>query len=255
MNKAEMETPTNAPSLAQRIAARDHGIASPVMYQRWSDLLFLHWRWDAAEIQKLLPPGLFVDTHEGDAWIGIVPFFMNRIRPRFLPPVPGLSWFLELNVRTYVFDKNGTPGVWFFSLDCNQSIAVRVARKFFGLPYFDAKMSARGSANDRIHYQCQRVGAASSSIFEYALADESKLAEPGSLDFFLAERYILFANTPRGLRLGRVQHVPYPLCEAKVARFDQGPCRWNGMVLPDVPPDHIIGSRGVDVRIGALEKA
>lgn len=241
------------PTLDQRLAARDHGVRWPVMYQRWSDLLFLHWRWDADDLQKRLPPGLFIDTHQGDAWLGIVPFYMERIRPRFLPPVPWLSWFQELNVRTYVHDKHGTPGVWFFSLDCNQPIAVRVARAGFGLPYFDATMHSR-RANGRVHYTCQRREQTSAASFGYTLDPSARLAEPGTLDFFLAERYVLFAQTPRGLRLGRVSHVPYPLCAATVSEFDPAPLAWDGLDVPSAPPDHVIGSRGVDVHIGSLEK-
>ncbi|MGE9270967.1 MAG: DUF2071 domain-containing protein, partial [Verrucomicrobiales bacterium] len=89
------------------------------MSQRWSKLLFLHWRVDPAWIAHRLPPGLYVDTFEGEAWLGIVPFFMGRIRPTGLLPLPGISWFHELNVRTYVHDQRGIPGVWFLSLDCN----------------------------------------------------------------------------------------------------------------------------------------
>jgi len=242
----------NSPTLTQRIAARDHGVASPVMYQRWSELLFLHWRWDPDELQKRLPPGVFIDTHEGEAWLGIVPFFMERIRPRFLPPMPWLSWFQELNVRTYVHDDNGTPGVWFFSLDCDQPIAVSIARNAFRLPYFNARMTARRTPSG-LGYECYRRGEEHISAFDYQLSDQSQHAEQGTLDFFLAERYILFANTRRGLRLGRVQHVPYPLCAATVTRFDQHPFVWDGFAAAPRPPDHIIGSRGVDVRIGALE--
>lgn len=241
------------PSLDQRLATRAHGVASPVMYQRWSQLLFLHWKWDADELQKRLPPGLFIDTFQGEAWLGIVPFFMERIRPRFLPCLPWISWFLELNVRTYVHDEKGTPGVWFFSLDCNQPLAVRIARAGFGLPYFDARMSAR-RMGEGIQYDCQRRGQELRARFQYQLAGETHIAEPGSLEFFLAERYTLFANTPRGLRLGRVQHVPYPLAAATVREFDPAPIAWDGLELPRGAPDHVIGSPGVDVRIGALER-
>ena len=223
------------------------------MYQRWSDLLFLHWRWDADDLQRRLPPGLFIDKHEGEAWLAIVPFFMERIRPRFLPPVPWLSWFQELNVRTYVHDENGTPGVWFFSLDCNQPVAVRVARTGFRIPYFDARMTAQRHAR-RVQYCCQRSDRTGLSSFDYTLDSQPRLAEPGSLDFFLAERYVLFANTHRGLRLGYVQHTPYPLSAAKVVQHDQLPFAWNDFGMTNRLPDHVIGSAGVDVRIGALQK-
>ena len=131
-----MSTPTNQ----QRLDACKAPPQAHVLYQSWKELLFLHWRIDPAVIQATLPPGLTVDTFEGDAYLGIVPFCMCNIRPRFLPVVPGISNFLEMNVRTYVHDEEGRPGVWFYSLDANQKLAVRVARKFFNLPYFDAKM-------------------------------------------------------------------------------------------------------------------
>ena len=241
------------PTLDQRLATRAHGVASPVMYQKWSDLLFLHWRWNAEELQKRLPPGLFIDTHEREAWLGLVPFFMECIRPRFLPPAPWLSWFQELNVRTYVHDEKGTPGIWFFSLDCDQPIAVRLARTLFRLPYFDARMKVQRDDEGGIDYSCQRRGQKDASLFEYRFNSETRIAEPGSLDFFLLERYVLFANTRRGLRIGRVQHEPYPLKATLVSRQDQQAFVWNGFQPANRPPDHVIGSSGVAVRIGALE--
>ncbi len=114
--------------------------ASPVMYQSWRDLLFLHWEWDADDIQRSLPSGLRVDRHDGRCYLGVVPFKMRRVRPRFVPPMPGVSDFLELNFRTYAYDASGTPGVWFYSLDANQRLAVAVARRFFHLPYHWARM-------------------------------------------------------------------------------------------------------------------
>jgi uncharacterized protein len=238
--------------LQQRLLARDVTIASPAMYQRWTDLLFLHWRVDASDLQRRLPVGLTVDTHEGEAWLGIVPFFMERIRPRFLPAIPWLSWFHELNVRTYVHDAHGTPGVWFFSLDCDQPVAVRAARTLFNLPYFNAKMHSKRSPEE-VQYTCQRRGQSHASRIDYALETASHHALPGSLEFFLAERYVLFANTANGLKLGRVAHTPYPLCEARVTQSDALPLVWNGLSQVTRRPDHILGSRGVDVRVGALE--
>jgi len=99
-------------------------------YQSWSDLTFLHWRIEPESIQKLLPPGLTVETFDHSAWVGIVPFSMEKVRPWWAPAVPGISWFLETNVRTYVRHTNGDTGVWFFSLDANSRLAVRVARTF-----------------------------------------------------------------------------------------------------------------------------
>lgn len=221
------------------------------MLQRWEKLAFLHWRWDAADIQHTLPPGLFVDTFQGDAWLAIVPFYMRGIRPRFCPPVPGISDFLELNVRTYVHDEQGRPGVWFYSLDCDQPLAVWTARTFFHLPYQHARMQAP-MADGWIDYTCQRRGEPDRSRFRYQLSDGTRTAEPGTLEFFLAERYLLFSQSPRGTRCGQVHHVPYPLAEANLDAWDAKPLLQAGFKDPERPPDHVIGSPGVAVSVYPL---
>jgi uncharacterized protein len=222
------------------------------MYQRWSDLLFLHWKWDTADLQSRLPDGLYVDTFDGEAWLGVVPFYMQRIRPRFLPPVPGISWFLELNVRTYVHDDHGRPGVWFFSLDCDQPLAVWAAQTFFHLPYQNAAMKA-DKAGQQIHYQCERAGLSAPATFDYTLTGPMRSAEPGTLEFFLAERYLLFSSTPRGLCTGQVHHVPYPIAKTSLDSWSDAPLLWNGWPAPLCPPDHVLGSPGVDVEIFPLQ--
>lgn len=245
------DVPPLLPTLESRLAFRERQLRAHVMHQRWEKLLFLHWRWNAAEIQQTLPPSLFVDTFQGDAWLAIVPFYMRGIRPRFFPAVPGISDFLELNVRTYVHDEQGRPGVWFYSLDCNQPFAVWTARTFFDLPYQHARMSAE-VGDGGIDYRCQRRGASSESRFRYRIAAESQAAEPGSLEFFLAERYLLFSRTPRGIRCGQVHHTPYPLAEAKLEAWDVNPLLQAGFADPQRSPDHIIGSSGVDVAVYPL---
>lgn len=233
------------------LAARERPDRPHVMLQRWERLVFLHWRWDAVEIQRTLPPGLTVDTFQGDAWLAIVPFFMRGIRPRFCPPVPGISDFLELNVRTYVRDAQGRHGVWFYSLDCNQPLAVWTARTFFHLPYQHAQMSA-AMQDETVDYTCQRRGEAAESRFVYAIDRATAAAEPGTLAFFLAERYLLFSRTPHGLRCGQVHHTPYPLAEVKLDAWDVHPLLQAGFCDPGRPPDHLIGSPGVDVQVYAL---
>lgn len=219
-----------------------------VLYQRWTELAFLHWRWDPAALQRTLPPGLVVDTFQGEGWLAIVPFFMRDIRPRFCPTVPGISNFLELNVRTYVRDAQGRHGVWFYSLDCNQPIAVWTARTFFHLPYRHARMSAK-RADEWIDYACRRRGESAESRFRYRVASTSRPAEPGTLAFFLAERYLLFAPTPGGIRCGQVHHVPYPLADLELEAWDANPLAQAGFGSPDRPPDHLLGASGVSVRV------
>lgn len=221
------------------------------MLQRWERLLFLHWRWDAVEIQHTLPPGLFVDTFQGDAWLAIVPFFMRGIRWRFTPALPGISDFLEMNVRTYVHDGEGRHGVWFYSLDCNQPFAVWTARTFFHLPYQHARMSAPVT-DGLVNYTCQRRGETDASVLRYRIAGDTQPAAPGTLEFFLAERYLLFSQTPRGIRCGQVHHTPYPLARVDLEGWDLKPMLQAGFAHPNRPPDHVIGSPGVDVRIYPL---
>ena len=172
-----------------------------VMRQTWAHLLFLHWRFPVAMVQRTLPPGLTVDTFDGAAWLGVVPFFMQKVRPRGLPGIPGLTNFLELNVRTYVHDDAGRPGVWFYSLDCNQPIAVRTARSLFHLPYEHATMSAGIQADGTIEYDARRRGEGSEARFVYASNHAGSEVEPGSLEFFLIERYALFAHATTSGRL------------------------------------------------------
>jgi len=239
------------PTLESRLAVCTRPSRPHVLLQRWEKLAFLHWRWDAADIQRTLPPGLFVDTFQGDSWLAIVPFYMRGIRPRFCPPVPGISDFLELNVRTYVHDEQGRPGVWFYSLDCDQPLAVWTARRLFHLPYQHARMQAP-MTDGWIDYTCQRRGEPAQSRLRYQLSAETRTAAPGTLEFFLAERYLLFSPSPRGIRCGQVHHVPYPLAEAKLDAWDAKPLLQAGFSDPQRPPDHVIGSPGVAVRVYPL---
>lgn len=223
------------------------------MFQRWSNLLFLHWQWDVADLQSRLPAGLHIDTFDGKAWLGVVPFFMERIRPRLLPPLPWISWFMELNVRTYVHDDQGRPGVWFFSLDCDQPLAVWTARTFFSLPYEHAVM--RGQRTRRkVDYHCRRTDQPASAAAEFAYTFESPShdAAPGSLEFFLVERYLLFASTPAGICTGQVHHQPYRIATPRLDAWSAAPLQWNGWAAPTRRPDHVLGSSGVDVEVFAL---
>lgn len=250
--------PLLVPSDAQRLAMRDRPTRAAVMFQHWRDLLFLHWRYSAEAIQATLPPGLHVDTHEGHAYLGVVPFVMRNVRPRFLPAVPGLSHFLELNLRTYVHDEAGVPGVWFYSLDADQRLAVAIARQLFHLPYESARMRYQRTPDGRSVFHSRRMRPAERQL-ETTLAwrpvGTPRTAVPGSLDFFLAERYRLFAHTPSGLRCGTVHHAPYPLCDAEVTTMDESLFALNGFTPTGRAPDHVVCSSGVDVSIYPLMRA
>lgn len=241
-----------SPTHEQRKAVRQRPAGFSVGHQRWSDLLFAHWEVAPAQVQATLPVGLHCDTHEGRAYVGIVPFFMERIRPAFLPPLPWVSWFLELNVRTYVHDEQGRPGVWFYSLDCNQPIAVQIARRFFRLPYFHAPMTARRNGGV-IDYHCQRHGPRGAR-YRWTAAGDTQTAAPGSLEFFLLERYALFsADGEGGIYTGRVHHEPYRYGATEAEALSTEPATLVGFDLKGELCS-LLAAKPVDVEIFELQE-
>jgi uncharacterized protein YqjF (DUF2071 family) len=211
-----------------------------VMAQSWHDLLFAHWPIDAAQLRKTLrphiPAALAIDTFNGQAWIGVVPFRMSGVRLRATPVLPVLSAFPELNVRTYV-THGGKPGVWFFSLDAANAIAVSIARAWFHLPYFNARMRcedfstiaslAKQAGVDRegwIDYESRRThrNAPSANLrAKYRPTGKIFHAQPGTLEHFLTERYCLYAADGQGrVKRGEIHHVPWPLQQAE-AKFSE----------------------------------
>jgi uncharacterized protein YqjF (DUF2071 family) len=169
------------------------------MAQSWHDLLFAHWPIDASLLRPHRPPGLTIDTFEGQAWIAVVPFRMSGVRLRETPALPGLSAFPELNVRTYVVADH-RPGVWFFSLDAGSSVAVAIARARFHLPYFRARMKCE-KGDGWIKYASERTHrGARPAILEakYRPVGGVFEAQRGTLEHFLTERYCLYSTDSRG---------------------------------------------------------
>jgi uncharacterized protein len=188
-----------------------------VMAQSWHDLLFAHWPVDASALRALIPPQLPIDTFEGQAWVAVVPFRMTEVRLRGTPAVPWLSAFPELNVRTYV-TCSGKPGVWFFSLDAGNSLAVAIVRAWFHLPYFRARMSC-AEREGWIHYQSERIHrGAPAGLLEsrYRAVGEAFLSQSGTLEHFLTERYCLYTTDGRGgVIRGEIHHPPWQLQRAE----------------------------------------
>ena len=210
----------------------------PVMRQRWSDLLFLHWPVPAEALRPLVPPPLQVDTFEGQAYVGLVPFLMSGVRPTWAPPVRGLSRFPEVNVRTYVHLDGRDPGVWFFSLDAANAAAVRIARGLFHLPYHYASMGIE-KAGSTIRYRSDRRWPGPTPAgcrVEWEPAGPPTASTPGTREHFLAERYILYSVKGRKLYRGRVHHPPYPLQPARVLRLEENLVAAAGIERPDAPP-------------------
>ena len=244
------------PSKEERVKWRDEPDEPVAIYQNWRNLLFVHWTFDPDVIQKTLPEGLTVDTFHSKAWVGVIPLFMRDVHPRFVPAVKAVSDFLELNVRTYVYDRQGRPGVWFYSLDCNQWLAITAARVGYYLPYHDAEMTAEDGDDGLIDFRCRRRTSEKLTRFWYTGKGMAHSAEPGTLDFFLIERYLLFTRDPASgdLFYGRVHHQPYPLLAPKLAAFDTAMLEANGLPIPAGAPEAIHFSPGVDVKTYALRR-
>ena len=184
-----------------------------LMAMDWDDLLFLHWPVAPESMQRFIPKGLDLDIRDGKAWISVVPFRMSHVRPRFLPCLHGLHAFAELNVRTYVV-RGGIPGVWFFSLDAANQVAVRAARRFFHLPYFDADMQV-SRESDRFRYDSRRTHAgAPPAAFaaEYGPVGPVYRAADGSLEDWLTARYCFYAaDDEGGIYRTTIHHKPWRL--------------------------------------------
>jgi uncharacterized protein len=188
------------------------------MGQTWEELLFAHWRVDLDDVRRHVPDDLEVETHDGSAWIGLTPFRLTNLRARGTLPLPRVASFLELNVRTYVRAVDEKPGIWFFSLDASSRLAVEAARRTYRLPYFHARMSAT-HRDGWIDYECARLQEPG-RVFHGSYRPEGKpfTAHPGSLEWFLTERYCLYTTDPAGRLLrAEIHHDPWALRTAESA--------------------------------------
>ena len=197
--------------------------------------MFAHWPVPVTSILPWLPPGISLDTFSGQAWVAVVPFLMTGIRLRATPALPYLSTTLELNLRTYV-TVAGYPGVYFFTLDAASPVAVRIARRFFHLPYFDAHMSCTESQG-AFDYKSQRLDAPAPFHARYHPTGPVACAQAGTLEHFLTERYCFYTTNNSGEILrGDISHQPWPLQPAEADFLENGlTLPWN-IELPATPP-------------------
>jgi uncharacterized protein YqjF (DUF2071 family) len=226
------------------------------MRMTWADLGFLHWEIPVAVLRPLVPDALEIDAFEGRAFVGLVPFTMKGVRPVWAPSVPWLSNFHETNVRTYVHHQGRDPGVWFLSLDAANPIAVVIARMLWKLPYHFARMRLQQEgagvryATDR-RWPGPHPGACA---LRYEPTGPVAPAAVGTLEHFLAERYVLYAFARGRLFSGRVHHTPYPLQTARVEGLEENLLAAAGLARPSTPP-LVHYASGVDVEVFALEPA
>jgi uncharacterized protein YqjF (DUF2071 family) len=217
-----------------------------VQGQSWIDLAFLHWRVDTEELQRLVPQALELETHDGAAWLGVTPFLLTGFRLRGMPPLPRVSTFEELNVRTYV-TRDGKPGIWFFSLDAASTLTVEAAKRIYKLPYHRAQMRYERAA-DIVHYESARAGAA----FGARYRGEGPLfhADAGTLEYFLTERYCLYTEESGRIYRTDIHHPPWDLQrgEAHIDLNTMAP-----VPLPDEEP-HVLFSPRQDVVVWSLQE-
>ncbi len=234
------------------ILERPDGI--PIMHQSWGKLLFMHWPIDAALLRDHIPKQLEIDTFEGSAWIGVIPFTMWGIRASFLPPVPGTDAFHELNVRTYVH-VDGVPGVWFFSLDAANRLAVWGARQFYYLPYFNAEMKLEQEAETISYSSIRQDDDGPPAEFEatWSIGKHLPTSEPESLEFFLTERYCLYSENDGEIYRARIHHPRWPLQEASVSEGTSTMTNSLG-INPQFAEAHLRYAEAIDVEIWPIRK-
>jgi uncharacterized protein len=246
-----MSRPTT--SQIDRLSIRSRPDGAPIMYQSWGKLLFMHWALPAEALRPFIPPRLELDTFQGKAWIAVTPFTIWNARPIFTPPLPWLSNFHEINVRTYVH-LDGVPGVWFFSLDANSLVAVLAARTFFHLPYHSAQIELR-QEGDTIFYQSSREdqSAAAALNATWRIGDKLLHAVPDTLEFFLVERYCLYTTHEGKLYRGRIFHPSWPLQSAELVSYQSSMIEAQGLPAPNGDP-LVHYAEAIDVEIWPLEE-
>jgi uncharacterized protein len=229
-----------------------------IMGQSWEYLLFAHWRVEADAVRRLLPPGLTVDEHDGSAWLGITPFVLTGFRLRGTLPLPVLSSFPEINVRTYATAED-KPGIWFFSLDTSSRGAVEAARRLYKLPYFHARIGVEHRGG-RVDYSSTRRDSARPFVFNasYCAAGEPAVPLPGSLEHFLTERYCLYSADGSRLHRAEIHHPPWSIRPAG-ASIELNTMPPDGLELEGEPLLHLAERQDVVIwpleRLGAKSKA
>jgi uncharacterized protein len=224
------------------------------MTQRWNDLLFAHWPVPASEITPLIPSDLCVDTFDGSAWVGVVPFWMDQIHVFSLPTIPGANRFPELNLRTYVREPHSNlSGVYFFSLDAGNPLAVAFARAVYKLPYYWSRMRIEHTGDREFVYTCERRFARPPARFRARYRSLGQAADKQDIEQFLTERYALYTSDSGGATFkGQIHHLPWPLERAEADfEINELPAA-HGIKLPDTTP-LLHYSRELMVYVWALE--
>ena len=221
------------------------------MLQRWDRLTFLHWRYAPADVQRLLPPGLTTDLWDGHAWVGMTPFLLKSLRPPFIPPLPWLSTFPETNLRTYVTNRAGEPGIWFFSLEAARLAAVVGARATYGLPYMWSKMGFNAQDSFIRYAGSRRWPGPAGAGYEVVVETSASITPCALTDFdhYLTARWRLYTMFAGRLAHAEVEHPPWPFASVRLMALRQSLTDAAG--LPEPPGEPLVHfSPGVEARIG-----
>jgi uncharacterized protein len=237
------------PEMIDRISPTRRPAGKAAGFQRWRSLLFLHWPAPVEVLRSLVPAELSLDLHDGVAYVGVVPFGMQGVRPWWCPEAFAFH-FLETNVRTYVLNGD-KPGVYFFSLDANSRVAVFAARTGWGLPYHYARMEMSRSG-DEIRYRTRRTSTGAAHQVRYQLGENLGPSQPVTLEHFLIERYLLFVKHKGQLLTGRVHHTPYPVQKVHLLEVHDELMAAAGVRVTCQLPALAYYSPGVDVEIFSL---
>ncbi|NUJ17932.1 DUF2071 domain-containing protein [Bacillus glycinifermentans] len=205
-----------------------------MMAQTWNDVLFAHWPAEPEAIREKIPAALELETFNGKAWIGILPFLLTNLRPRFLPPIPFFSRFPELNVRTYV-TYQGIPGVYFFSLDAASRFAVLGARTFFRLPYYHAGMDFVHEGR-RVRFSSRRPDGKAAFYARYGPLSDSFTSRKGTIEYWLTERYRLYTVHSSRIYYEDIHHPQWRLQQAEAVFSQNSAASASGLTLPDTAP-------------------
>lgn len=226
-----------APGERRVSAACPHRVANPAMEQDWVNLSFLHWRYDPAEVQSLLPDGVTVDTCDGCAWVGLVPFLLRVRAPRG-PTLPWLGVFPETNVRTYVRGPDGRRGIWFFSLEAPRRLAVWAARRTYRLPYHLAAMEmvCKGDCRDYASWRLGEPWRGTSSRARVHVGEPIAPEDVSPLEDFLTARWRLYAPGSGGICTAWVEHAPWGLHRATAEDVDTRLLQADGLSAPAGTP-------------------
>lgn len=243
---------SDTPDISARLLMRERPDTRPLMYQSWGKLLFIHWRISVAALRPFIPERLTIDTFDDTAWMAITPFTLWGLRPVFLPAIPGISNFHEINCRTYV-DLDDQPGVWFFSLDANSWLNTVAARLFYCLPYYYANIHLDQHGNT-IDYRVKRTADKPASFRgTWTIGEDMPESDPGTLEFFLTERYCLYTEHKAEIFRCRIHHRPWPLQRASLHDHETDLFAGNGLPLPTGSPVVFAGGP-VDVEVWPLER-